>query len=163
MTRLPHPNSHKGDGDCGNLLIRGLFARGTDTIVDVRITDTDAKSYRSKDPHKVLAQHERKKKRKYLDACLAQRRHFTPFVVSTDGLVGRVAKELLKRLSLRLSDKWEQPYSVVRGFVNARISIAIVRATHLCLRGLRVSASKISRRFQWEDSASRGLHRCDYE
>ncbi len=82
--------------------------------------------------------------------------------MSTDGLVGREAKELLKRLSLRLSDKWEQPYSVVRGFVNARISIAIVRATHLCLRGSRVSASKISRRFLWEDSTGLGLFCTDY-
>ena len=83
--------------------------------------------------------------------------------MSTDGLVGREAKELLKRLSLRLSDKWEQPYSVVRGFVNARISIAIVRATQLCLQGSRVSASKISHRFQWEDSAGLGLHCWDYD
>jgi hypothetical protein len=83
--------------------------------------------------------------------------------VSTDSLVRRKAKELLKQLSLRLSDKWEQPYSVVRGFVNARISIAIVCATHLCLQGSRVSASKISRCFQWEDSAGLGLFRCDYD
>jgi hypothetical protein len=97
------------------------------------VTDTDAKSYRFKDPHKVLAQHEKEKKQKYLASCTVQRKHFTPFVVSTDGLLGHKATELLKRLSLRLADKWQQPYSVVRGFVNARISIAIVRATHLCL------------------------------
>jgi hypothetical protein len=56
----------------------------------------------------------------------------------------------------------QRPYSVIRGFVNARMSIAIVRATHLCLRGSRVSASKISRRFLWEDSAGLGLFRSDY-
>jgi hypothetical protein len=28
------------------------------------------------------------KKKKYLQACLEQRRHFTPFVISTDGLIG---------------------------------------------------------------------------
>jgi hypothetical protein len=38
-----------------DLLIRGFWARRTDIIVDVRVTDTDAKSYRSRDPHKVLA------------------------------------------------------------------------------------------------------------
>jgi hypothetical protein len=73
-----------------------------------------------------------------------------------------LAKELLKWLDLRITDKWEQPDLVVHGFVNARMSIAIVCATHLCLRGLRVSASKISRRFQWEDSAGLGLFRSDY-
>jgi hypothetical protein len=73
-----------GDKDRGDLLIRGFWARGTDAIVDVRVTDTDAKSYCSPNPHKVLAQQERKKKKKYLTACLEQRRHFTPFVVSTE-------------------------------------------------------------------------------
>jgi hypothetical protein len=52
-----------------------------------------------------------------------------PFVVSTDGLIGREAKNLLKQIALRLTAKWEQPYSVVRGFVNARINLAILRAT----------------------------------
>jgi hypothetical protein len=83
------------------------------------VTDTDAKLYRSRDPHKkVLATQEREKKKKYLQSCLEQRRHFTPFVVSTDGLFGRETGELLKRLSfLRLADKWERLYLVVRGFV----------------------------------------------
>jgi hypothetical protein len=45
--------------------------------IDVRITDVDAKSNRSKDPAKVLAAHERQMKKKYVGACLEQRsRHF---------------------------------------------------------------------------------------
>jgi hypothetical protein len=126
------------------------------------VTDTDAKTYRSRDPHKVLASQEREKKKKYLQSCLEQRKHFTPFVVSTDGLIGREAGELLKRLSLRLADKWERPYLVVRGFVSARMSIAIVRAAHLCPQGSRVPLSQISRRPQWEDWAGLGLFKTDY-
>jgi hypothetical protein len=64
------------------------------------VTNTDAKSYWSGDPHKVLAQQEHEKKKKYLTACLKQHRHFTPFVVSTDGLIGHKAAELLKGLLL---------------------------------------------------------------
>jgi hypothetical protein len=82
--------------------------------------------------------------------------------VSTDALLGREAAELLKRLSLRLTEKWEQPYTVVRGFMNARMSIAIVRATHLCLRGSGVPLSQISRRPLWEDRAGLGLFKSDY-
>ena len=146
--------------DRGDILIRGLWARGTDCIIDVRVTDVDAKSNRSKDPLKVLAAHEREKKKKYLGACLEQRRHFSPFVVSTDGLLGKEAKILLKKLSLRLAEKWEKPYSEVCGFVNARMSIAIVRATHLCLRGSRIPTSKMCNRLpQWEDKAGLGLFR----
>jgi hypothetical protein len=74
---------------------------------------------------------QKEKKRKYLKPCLEQRRHFTPFVVSTDGLIGKEAKTLLKKLSFLLAEKWEKPYSVVCGYVNAQVSIAIVRATHL--------------------------------
>jgi hypothetical protein len=86
-------NLHKTKGDeRGDVLIRGFWKHGTDCIIDIRCTDTDAKSVLSKDPAKVLETHEREKKSMYLGACLAQRRHFTPFVVSTDGLLGREAK-----------------------------------------------------------------------
>ncbi len=79
------------DDDRGNILVRGMWARGTDCIIDVQVTNTDAKLQCHKDPKKILAQHKREKKRKYLEPCLKQRRHFTPFVVSTDGLLGREA------------------------------------------------------------------------
>jgi hypothetical protein len=163
---VPNPpavtrNLHKNQGELrGDLLIRGLWAHGTDCIIDVRVTDTDAKSNLSKAPAKVLESQEKEKKRKYLASCIAQRRHFTPFVVSADGLLGKEAKCLLKKLSKALADKWEKPYAVVRGYVNARISIAIVRATHICLRGSRIPTSTMSnRRPQWEDKAGLSLFR----
>ena len=143
----------------GDILVRGFWARGTDCIIDVRVTNTDALSQRHKDPEKILAQHEREKKRKYLEPCLKQRRHFTPFVVSTDGLLGREATFFTRRLSSILAEKWHQPYSVVCGFVKTRLSIAIARATHLCLRGSRIPTGQISnRRPLWEDRAGLGLY-----
>ena len=75
--------------DRGDILVRGLWACGTDCIIDVQVTDLDCKSNRSKDPHKILAQHERAKKMKYLEACSEQRRQFTHFAVSTDGVIGK--------------------------------------------------------------------------
>jgi hypothetical protein len=147
------------DDDRGDILVRGFWARGTDCIIDVRVTNTDAKSQRQKDPAKVLSQHEREKKRKYLEPCLAQRRHFTPFVVSTDGMLGREATFFIRRLSSILAEKWHQPYSVVCGFIKSRLSIAIARATHLCLRGSRIPTGQISnKRPLWEDRAGLGLY-----
>jgi hypothetical protein len=109
----------------------------------------------------VLAAHEREKKRKYLEACLRQRRHFSPFVVSTeDGLFGKDVKPLLKKLSSLFAEKWKKPYSEVCGYVNAQMSIAVVRATHLCLRGSHIpTTSKMSKWLppQWEDKAGLGL------
>jgi hypothetical protein len=137
--------------DRGDILIRGLWARGTDCIINVQIADVDAKSDRSKDSDKVSAAHERKKKKKHLGACLKQRRHFSPFLLwclSADGLLGKEeAKILLRKLSAMLAAKWEKPHSEVCGYVNALMSIAIVRATHLlCIRGSRVPTGKMCNR-----------------
>jgi hypothetical protein len=146
--------------DRGDILIRGLWSRGTDCTIDVRITDVDAKSNQSKDPDKVLLAHEREKKKKCLGACLEQRRHFSPFVVSADGLLGKEAKIPLRKLSAMLAEKWEKPCSEVCGYANARMSIAIVRATHLCIRGSRTPTGKTCNRLpQWEDKAGLGLFR----
>jgi hypothetical protein len=149
------------DGDRGDILIRGLFERGKETIIDVRVTDTDAASYRNKDPDKVLATQEKEKKRKYLQPCLDQRRSFVPFVVSTDGMLGFEANNLIKCLARKLAAKWKLPYSVMCGLLRSRVSIAIARATHLCIRGSRINANQISRRVQWDDAAGVCLHETD--
>jgi hypothetical protein len=145
------------DGKRGDLLVRGLFQRGMDCIIDVRVTDLDAKSYRNQDPAKVLANQEKQKKSKYLQECLQQRRAFVPFVVSTDGMLGYEANNLLRQVSRKLANKWRLPYSKVCSIVRTRVGIAIVRATHLCLRGSRQPASQISRKLLWEDGAGTGL------
>jgi hypothetical protein len=98
------------------------------------------------------------KKKKYLEACLEQRRHFTPFVCSVDGLLGREAKTFAKRLAAKLAEKWQRSHSQTCIYVKARLSIAIIRATHLCLHGSRIPTSKISTKFpQWEDGAGLAL------
>lgn len=77
-------------------------------------------------------------------------------------MLGYEANNLLKLLSLKLSEKWQLPYSQVCGLVRSRVSIAIARATHLCVRGSRIPASKISRKVQWDDGAGVGLFETDY-
>ena len=155
------PVKNNKDEERGDLLIRGFWSPATDLIVDVRITDLDSKSYRKTSPEKALAKQEKEKKDKYLSACLERRKHFTPFVVSADGLKGKEALALLRRLAAMLSDKWQRPYADVCGYVNARMSIAIIRAMHLCIRGSRVPATLISnRRPLWDDKAGVGLFQC---
>jgi hypothetical protein len=115
-----------------------LTSQGTDCILDVRVTDTDATSYALKPSDKVLEAAEKLKKKKYLQACLEQRRHFTPFVVSVDGLLGKEAKTVLKVLAARTATKSGESYSNTMGHLSPPMSIAIVRATHVCLRGSRI-------------------------
>ena len=76
------------------------------------------------------------------------------------GLLGKEASAVNRKISASLASKWKTAYSVTCGFVNARVSIAILRATHRCLRGSRVpfrhSSSMIA---QWDDGAGLGLMR----
>ena len=162
-TDTNRPSKHTAnDGKRGDILMRGLYQRGLDCIIDVRVTDLDCKSNRNQDPEKVLARQEKQKKTKYLQACLKQRRSFVPFVVSTDGMLGFEATNLIRRIAQKLAGKWQLPYSQVCGLLRARVIIAIARATHLCIRGSRVSAYHTSRKVQWDDGAGVGLFETDY-
>ena len=86
----------------------------------------------------ILRTQERVKESKHKTACESTRRDFVPFIVSTDGCLGDAAQAFLRRISMRLAEKWQRPYSQVFGFVRARMSIAILRASSQCLRGPRV-------------------------
>ena len=50
-------------------------------------------------------------RKKYLPACIKERRSFTPFVDSVDGLIRVKVEATLKRLPSRLAKKWKEPYS----------------------------------------------------
>ena len=126
----------------------------------MRIVNTNAKSYWEKSLENCMDEAEKSKKKMYLEACLRQRRHFSPFVASVDGLIGVEATATLKRIASRLSSKWKQPYSKRCGYVKSRIAITLVRATHGCIRGSWVPAHNFSvQRPKWEEEASLALFR----
>ena len=78
------------------------------------------------------------KKRKYNSAAEARRASFTPFVVSTDGMLGREANFLLKTLAQSISIKWDvKPLGQTTGWLRTKLSFAILRAINLCLCGSR--------------------------
>ena len=96
----------------------------------------------------------------YLEACLQQRWHFSPFVASVDRLLGLEAMATLKRLSSRLDTNCKQSYSKTCGYVKSRIAITLVRTTHRCIRGSWVPAHWISVQWpQWEDGSGLNLFR----
>ena len=97
-------------------------------------------------------------KKKYLEPCVEQRRHFTRFVVSCEGLLGKEADVFLKRLSMKLAEKWHRPYSQTVSFVKTRFAISFVRAKNRCLRGSRIPTGRISHRVDWEDGARLGFY-----
>lgn len=139
---------NEGKEDRGDLLLRGLFSNATDCIIDVTIVDLNAQTYRNRSTESVLKQKEREKKRHYLKPCQNQRRHFAPFVASTDGALGKEAKAILQTIAHRLSEKWQQPKSTVMSYISGKIAITLARACHRCLRGSRVPYQKMSYPFR---------------
>ena len=109
----------------------------------------------------MLELHEDEKRKKYAKKCFELRKNFSPFVTSTDGMIAKEAKAVLKNISVRLAEKWDIDYAQVRGYVNAKISIAIVRAAHRCLRCSRIPSTRITRTTlgekPWDDGAGMGL------
>ena len=128
-----------GNNARGDIAIHGLWKRGETCILDMRITDTDAKSYVGSSSAKVLEKAAKAKKDKYLDACLERRKSFTPLVYSVDGMACKEARAFEKRVASLLASKWERRYSEMVGFVRARMSLAIVRSNTRLLRGARTS------------------------
>ena len=62
---------------------------------------------------------EREKNRKYLNAFLNNRRHFTPFVYLVDVFLRVKAEATLKRIASRLVQKWKEPYSCTCRYVKS--------------------------------------------
>ena len=108
-------------------------------MLDIRVTDTDAKSYQNIASAKVLERAAKEKKDKYLDACLERRRSFVPLIYSVDGMACKEATAYEKRIASLLASKWERQYSEMVGFVRSKMSISLIRSNTMMMRGSRSS------------------------
>ena len=54
-----------------------------------------------------------------------------------DGIAGREAHNAEKRVGALLVAKWRKPYSTMVQYVRVRMSLAVVRANSLLIRGSR--------------------------
>ena len=125
------------------MLVHGLWETGSSCVLDICIPDTNATSSADKTPKKVLETHVKRKKDKYLQACLYRRQSFTPFVYSVDGMAFKEAQAFEKRIASLLSDKWNQTYSKLVGYVRGRMAMSILRSNTVCLRGARVKRQTV--------------------
>ena len=136
-----------------------MWQHQTNTLIDVWVTDINAKIYISLSLDNVQEMQDEEKKNKYLLPCVAQRKHFTPFVVSVDCLLGREARMLLKQTAQHLATKWEGPPSQAHNYKHTRMSVAIARATHCFLRASLVSSYMAScSHFPFENGARISLY-----
>ena len=83
------------------------MTQGTDSIHDMCVVNNDAVSHQYKTPEKCLETADHENKKKYLNTCLHQHQHFTPFIASVDGLLGVEAEATLKHITGRLTQKWK--------------------------------------------------------
>jgi len=125
-------SSEGADALIADLCVCGAWEPQTEALFDIRVVDTDARSYCARTPHDVLSTAKGEKRRKYLQACQDWCATFTSLCVSVDGMLGSEAEFFVRRMSDFLAAKWERPYSVVTGWVRARHSFAILRAALLC-------------------------------
>ena len=112
-------------------------------MFDIRIVNLEEVSYLRMTQEKALAKAERENKDFYLQACLERRRTFTTMVYSVDGIPGEEALSTQKRLAALLIYKLKQEYSEMCGFVQARMSLAIVRSNSPILCGPRNKGARI--------------------
>ena len=73
------------EGLVADISVRGVYESQVEASIDIRVTDTDAESYKLKSVLQVLKSQETEKKRRYKKACEERRWCFTPFVCSVDG------------------------------------------------------------------------------
>ena len=84
----------------------------------MHVVNNDALSHQNKSLEKCLQTSEKEEERNYLEACLPQRRHFYPFLISVDSLLGLEAEDNLKRIDSRFDTNWKHPYSGTCSYVN---------------------------------------------
>jgi hypothetical protein len=131
------PTDNNSTHERGDIAIRGLFERGTNAIIDVKIANLDSVSYRSQDPGKVLLNQEKLKQQKYKSICETRRESFHPFIASSDGMLAPEATKILQHLAGITAHKQQKPYSAIVNHLRLRISLTLVKAAHHCLRGSR--------------------------
>ena len=147
----------RGERDqCGlvcDLVVRGVWHPQTEALFDFRVCNADAQSYANRPVTAVLDSLAQAKKTKHAQACRQRSADFTPFIVTTDGVIQREGQHFLKRLASRLANKWSKNYSTTMSFVRTQLSLAILRATGHCLRGARKTMLPL----RFEDGAAMSL------
>ena len=115
--------------------------RGGSCILDVRVTDTDAKSYRGSTSAKMLEKAAREKKAKHKKSLprAAALFHGACLLSRWDGRQG--CQSLQKRIANLLAEKWNREYSSIAVRVKTWMALAVVCSNTLLLRGSRARYS----------------------
>ena len=90
-------------------MVRGLWDCYVAVIIDVKLGDFDADSYKYKPMTALLTRWETIKKDKHGKHCHYQRKLFSTFVLSVYGILGREALVMLTQFIRVMAKKREEP------------------------------------------------------
>ena len=84
-----------------------------------------------------MKQNERRKKSKYLEACLEWIQHFKPLVLSVESVVVEDKKAATKQLTDAFYNTWDRAYLATCGYVRAHLYLNLVWAFSILVQGLK--------------------------
>jgi hypothetical protein len=96
---------------------------------------------------------------KYKRECDDKGFDFVPFVMTTDGALEPAAQKLVRTLAKILSEKWRMAEGAVRGWIKARLAMAIARASSACIRGCRTQPHGAEQELEADFGDGAGLDR----
>ena len=117
---------------------RGLFVPYQKVFADIRVINPRAMRYEHQTPEQILETNEQEKKRHYCRRVLeVENGTFSPLIFTTNGGMGRECIIFYNRIAQELSSKWSTQPSQTIAWLRTRISFALCRSTHMCVRGSR--------------------------
>jgi hypothetical protein len=117
---------------------RGFWCRQQNAFFDFRVFYPHASSYLHRSLPSLFESMEKAKKREYNDRILqVEQGSFTPLVFASTGGMGKEASMALKKLAMEISEQQKEHFSQTLGLLRCRIAFALMRASHVCLRGSR--------------------------
>jgi hypothetical protein len=131
-----------------DIRVRGFWADQQSAFFDVRVFYPHAPSYLSRNLSSLCRTFELEKKRQYNDRVMhVDHGTFTPLVFSSCGGMGAEAASTLRKLASMVAEKRHETYSNTIALLRMRISIALLRASIVCLRGTRSRPQNTSHGF----------------
>ena len=111
-----------------DVMIQGLWYRQDDSIIDVKGGNADAESYKYEPMAALLDLWETIKKYKHGKHCHYQRKPFSLFVLSINGILWREYLVVLFQLIWIMETKMDELNSHVQKWINSWIGISVVRS-----------------------------------
>ena len=138
-------------------MVRGLWGQQDDAIIDVKLGNADADSYKYETMTALLALWYTINKDKHGKHCHNQRKMFSLFVFSVDSMLGREDLVVLTQLNQTMAEKMDEPIFHARVWINGQIETAVAISYPCMIRRARLPSSLRDRETDWDLESGIGL------